>query len=110
MRDSYSIGLLGSIKETILIAAKRRSRAHLDIKALGPEVWGQAKQAIELIRKARAEGVEASALPVPIRRFGNNPGGFPGSPLAEVGGRAELIKRIDDPQVRPRLLRRWQRI
>jgi N-acyl-D-amino-acid deacylase len=107
MRDesSYSIGLLGSIKETIRIGREAKIPVHIShIKALGPEVWGQSKQAIELIRKARAEGIEASGCQYPYDASGTTLEASLVPRWAEVGGRAELIKRIDDPEVRSRLL------
>ena len=105
MRDesSYSIGLLGSIKETIRIGREAKIPVHIShIKALGPEVWGQSKQAIELIKKARAEGIEASACQYPYTASGTSLQASLIPRWAEVGGRAELLKRIDDS--RPRLL------
>jgi len=72
MRDesSYSIGLLVRSRKRYVSAAKRRSRAHLAHQSARPGVWGQSKQAIELIRKARAEGVEASACQYPYDASG----------------------------------------
>jgi N-acyl-D-amino-acid deacylase len=107
MRDesSYSIGLLGSIKETIRIGREAKIPVHIShIKALGPEVWGQSKPAIELIKKARAEGIEASTCQYPYDASGTTLEASLVPRWAEVGGRSELLKRIDDPQVRPRLL------
>lgn len=111
MRDesSYSIGLLGSIKETIRIGREAKIPVHIShIKALGPEVWGQSKQAIDLIKKARAEGVDVSASQYPYDASGTSLQASLVPRWAEVGGRAELLKRIDDPQIRPRLLAEMQ--
>jgi N-acyl-D-aspartate/D-glutamate deacylase len=94
MRDesSYSIGLLGSIKETIRIGREAKIPVHIShIKALGPEVWGQSGEAIELIKKARAEGIDASACQYPYDASGTTL-------------EASLVPRWADPQVRPRLL------
>jgi N-acyl-D-aspartate/D-glutamate deacylase len=107
MRDesSYSIGLLGSIKETIRIGREAKIPVHIShIKALGPEVWGQSKQVIDLIRKARAEGIDASACQYPYDASGTSLQASLVPRWAEVGGRGELLKRIDDSQIRPRLL------
>lgn len=107
MRDesSYSIGLLGSIKETIRIGREAKIPVHIShIKALGPEVWGQSRQAIDLIKKARAEGIEASACQYPYDASGTSVQASLVPRWAEVGGRAELLKRIDDPRIKPRLL------
>jgi N-acyl-D-aspartate/D-glutamate deacylase len=111
MRDenSYSIGLLGSVKETIRIGREARIPVHIShIKALGPEVWGQSKQAIDLIKKARAEGIDASACQYPYDASGSSLQASLVPRWAEVGGHAELVKRIDDPQIRPRLLAEMQ--
>lgn len=107
MRDesSYSIGLLGSIRETIRIGREAKIPVHIShIKALGPEVWGQSKPAIDLIKKARAAGIEASGCQYPYDASGTTLEASLVPRWAEVGGRTELLKRIDDPQVRPRLL------
>src|SRR6266849_4028569 len=111
MRDesSYSIGLLGSIKETIRIGREAKIPVHIShIKALGPEVWGQSKQAIDLIRKARSAGIDASACQYPYTASGTSLQASLVPRWAEVGGRAELLKRIDDPQIRPRLIKEME--
>jgi len=107
MRDesSYSIGLLGSIKETIRIGREAKIPVHIShIKALGPEVWGQSRQAIKLIKKAREQGIEASACQYPYTASGSSLQASLIPRWAEVGGRTELLKRLDDPQIHPRLL------
>jgi N-acyl-D-aspartate/D-glutamate deacylase len=111
MRDenSYSIGLLGAIKETIRIGREAHIPVHIShIKALGPEVWGQSKQAIDLIKKARAEKIDASACQYPYDASGSSLQASLVPRWAEVGGRVELVKRLNDPQIRPRLLTEMQ--
>src|SRR5215831_5716083 len=99
------IGLLGSIQETIRIGREAKIPVHIShIKALGPDSWNQSGQAIELIRKARAEGIAASACQYPYTASGTSLQASLIPRWAEVGGRAELLKRIDDPQVRPKLI------
>src|SRR5438128_1850753 len=99
------IGLLGSIKETIRIGREAKIPVHIShIKALGPDSWNQSKHAIELIKKARSQGISASACQYPYTASGTSLQASLIPRWAEVGGRAELLKRIDDPQVRPRLL------
>jgi N-acyl-D-aspartate/D-glutamate deacylase len=68
MRDegSYTIGLLGAINETIRIGREAKMPVHIShIKALGPDVWGQSKPAIDLMKQARREGIEATACQYP---------------------------------------------
>lgn len=103
--SSAGIGLLGAIKETIQIGREAKIPVHIShIKALGPDVWGQSKQAIALIKKARAEGIAASACQYPYTASGTSLQASLIPRWAEVGGRAELLKRIDDPQIRPKLI------
>ncbi|HEX7722074.1 MAG TPA: D-aminoacylase [Pyrinomonadaceae bacterium] len=99
------IGLLGSIKETIQIGREAKIPVHVShIKALGPDSWNQSKQAIDLIKKANSEGINASACQYPYTASGTSLQASLIPRWAEVGGRAELLKRIDDPQVRPKLI------
>jgi N-acyl-D-aspartate/D-glutamate deacylase/dipeptidyl aminopeptidase/acylaminoacyl peptidase len=107
MRDesSYTIGLLGSIAETIRIGREAKIPVHIaHIKALGTDVWGKSAEAIALIGKARAEGIEVTADQYPYTASGTGLVAALVPRWAEVGGQAELRKRIDDPQVRPRLM------
>ena len=99
------IGLLGSIEETLRIGREARLPVHIShIKALGPDSWSQSQQAIDLIRRARAEGIAASACQYPYTASGTSLQASLIPRWAEIGGRAELLKRIDDPQVRPKLI------
>lgn len=107
MRDegSYSIGLLGAIEETIRIGREAKIPVHIShIKALGPDVWGQSKPALKLMKQAREGGVDIMGCQYPYDASGSNLQASLVPRWAEVGGRAELLKRIDDPQVRPKLL------
>src|SRR5438874_2926260 len=102
---SESAGLLEAIAETIRIGREAKIPVHIShIKALGPEVWHRSDQAIQLIKKARAEGIEASACQYPYTASGTNLQASLIPRWAEVEGRLEMLKRFDDPQTRPRLL------
>lgn len=107
MRDesSYNIGLLGSINETIRIGREAGLPVHIShIKALGTDVWGQSKQVIEIINKARRAGVNVTANQYPYTASGTSLTAALMPRWAEIGGAAQLLKRLDDPAVRPRLL------
>ncbi|MEP6820422.1 MAG: D-aminoacylase [bacterium] len=107
--SSAGMGLLGSINETIRIGREAHIPVHIShIKALGPDSWDQSKRAIALIKKARAAGIAASACQYPYAASGTGLQAALVPRWAEVGGREELLKRIDDPQVRPRLLREME--
>src|SRR5438067_8062106 len=103
------IGLLGSIQETIRIGREANIPVHIShIKALGPDSWNQSKRAIDLIKRARKEGVSATACQYPYTASGTSLQASLIPRWAEVGGRAELLKRIDDPQIRPKLIAEMQ--
>ena len=64
MRDesSYTIGLLGSVKEVIQIGEAADIPVHIaHLKALGRDVWGQSGDLIALVAAARERGVEITA-------------------------------------------------
>ena len=107
MRDegSYSIGLLGSIEETIRIGREAHLPVHIShIKALGADVWGKSDEVIRLIEQARATGVEVTADQYPYTASGTSITAALVPRWAEAGGSAALARRIEDPAVRPRLI------
>jgi len=107
MRDesSYSVGLMGAIRETIRIGREARIPVHIShIKALGADVWGQSREAIEVIERARGEGIEVTANQYPYTASGTSLTAALVPRWAEAGGQEQLRARIDDPGVRPRLV------
>ena len=107
MRDegSYSIGLLNSIRETIRIGQEAKIPVHIShIKALGTDVWGQSREAIKLIKQARSKGINVTANQYPYSASGTNITAALVPRWAEAGGRAQLLERIKDPNIRPRLV------
>jgi N-acyl-D-aspartate/D-glutamate deacylase/alpha/beta superfamily hydrolase len=107
MRDesSYTIGLLGAIRETIRIGREANIPVHIShIKALGADVQGQSRDAIAIIEAAQREGVRVTANQYPYTASGTSVGSSLLPRWAEVGGNKELLKRIDDPAVRPMLM------
>ncbi|HEU0184816.1 MAG TPA: prolyl oligopeptidase family serine peptidase [Blastocatellia bacterium] len=108
--SSYTIGLLASIEEIIRIGREAKIPVHIShIKALGADVWGQSGKAIEIINRARAEGVNVTANQYPYDASGTSLGASLLPRWAEAGGRQELLKRIDDPAVRPKLIAEMER-
>ncbi len=107
MRDesNYSIGVLGSIEETIRIGREAKIPVNIShIKMLGPEVWGQSARAIEMIHKARAEGVRVTADQYPYTASGSSLIASLMPPWAQAGGRAEMLARVNDANLQPRLM------
>src|SRR5436309_9251750 len=106
---SEAAGLLDAIVETIRIGREAKIPVHIShIKALGPEVWHRSDQAIKLMKQARSQGIEASACQYPYTASGTSLQAALVPRWAEVGGRRELLKRIDDPEIRRRLIKEME--
>jgi N-acyl-D-amino-acid deacylase len=108
--DSYTIGLLAAVKETIRIGREAHIPVMIShIKALGKSVWGQSTAVIALVDAARASGVNVTASQYPYAASGTSIEAALVPRWAEVGGHADLLQRIDDPAVRPRLVADMQK-
>ncbi len=106
MRDesSYTIGLIGSIQETIRIAREAGIAANIShIKALGTDVWGQSDSVIKLVRAARASGLRVTADQYPYTASGTGLGAALLPRWAEAGGRDSLRARLNNPATRARI-------
>jgi N-acyl-D-amino-acid deacylase len=91
----YNIGVVGAVQEVIRIAEEGHLPgivAHM--KALGPASWGLSMALVERIQQARDRGVEVYADQYPYDASGTGIVGALIPRWAEVGGRAELLKRI----------------
>jgi N-acyl-D-amino-acid deacylase len=107
MRDesSYNIGLIAAVQETIRIGREAGLPVHIShIKALGKDVWGKSADVIAIVQQARAEGIRITASQYPYVASGSSITASLVPRWAEAGGSAELVKRISDPTVRPRLI------
>jgi N-acyl-D-amino-acid deacylase len=106
MRDesSYTVGLVGSIQETIRIAREAGIAANIShIKALGVDVWGQSDSVIALIRSARASGLQVTADQYPYTASGTGLGAALLPRWAESGGTDSTRLRLADPATRARI-------
>jgi N-acyl-D-aspartate/D-glutamate deacylase len=107
MRDesSYTIGLIGSVNETLRIAREAHIPVHIShIKALGADVWGLSDSVVKIIDAARAGGVNVTASQYPYLASGTSVGAALLPRWAEAGGRDSLRARIADPGTRARLV------
>jgi len=103
--DSYSIGLLGAIDETLRIGREAHLLVHIShIKALGPAVWGQSVQAIDKINAARAAGQQVLACQYPYTGSGTALPAALLPPWAHEGTPEQVAARLSDPAQRDRLL------
>ena len=107
LRDesSYTIGLLGAIRETIRIGREASMPVHIShIKALGIDVWGRSDSAIAIIEAAQAAGQKVSANQYPYTASGSSVGASLLPRWAEVGGRDSLRARVADAPTKARLV------
>lgn len=103
--DSYSIGLLGAIDETLRIGREAHILVHIShIKALGPAVWGQSVQAIAKINTALAAGQKVLACQYPYTGSGTSLPAALLPPWAHEGRPEQVADRLSDPTQRDRLL------
>ncbi len=103
--DSYSIGLLGAVDETLRIGREAKIPVHVShIKALGPAVWGKSADVIAHIEAARAAGQNVSANQYPYLGSGSSLPASLLSPWAQEGTRSQISARLNDPAQRERLL------
>lgn len=106
MRDesSYTVGLLGAVREAIRVGEEGGVPAHIaHVKALGVDVWGRSDSVIAIVRAARARGVAVTADQYPYLASGTGLGAALLPRWAEAGGRDSLVRRLADPAVTPRL-------
>ncbi len=107
LRDesSYTVGLLGAIRETIRIGREAGMPVHIShIKALGTDVWGRSDSAIAIIEAAQAGGQKVTANQYPYTASGSSVGASLLPRWAEVGGRDSLRARVADAATKARLV------
>lgn len=102
--STYSIGLLGSVREAIEIGRRAGMPVHFaHLKALGVDVHGQAGAVIAAIDAARAEGVDVTADQYPWLASGSNLDAALLPRWAVDGGGPALLKRLDEPATLARI-------
>lgn len=102
--SSYGIGLLASVDEVLRIGRDAGMPVHFaHLKALGPDVQGQAPAVVARINAARAAGqaVTADQYPYTAGGTGLRAALLPG--WAQAGGIDAIRARIADPAQRARL-------
>lgn len=95
---------LEALEETIGIARATGQRAEVyHLKAAGEHNWPKMAQAIDMIRQARAEGVQVSAN---MYAYTAGATGLTVAlpPWVQAGGRAEMERRLRDPEIRARVI------
>ncbi len=96
--------ILVAIDEVLTIARKAGLRVHVShIKVTGRRSWGKAPDVIALIRRARQEGVQVTADQYPYVASSTSLAAMVIPPKFREGSAADLLKRLDDPELGPRM-------
>ena len=102
--SSYTVGLLAAVDEAIAIGRRAGLPVHIShIKALGADVEGRAPAVIARVAAARAAGQAVTADQYPWSASGTTLVASLVPGWAQDGGRAAMLRRFDDPGLRPRL-------
>jgi N-acyl-D-aspartate/D-glutamate deacylase len=104
--SSYTIGLLGAVREAIRIGREANLPVNIShIKALGVDVWGRSDSVIAIVEAARARGGKpVTADQYPYTASGSSVGASLLPRWAEAGGGDSLRQRVADPATRARLV------
>ncbi|MDP1874486.1 amidohydrolase family protein [Phenylobacterium sp.] len=99
--SSYDVGVLGAIEELIEVSRQTGIIGVVThMKMLGPSVWGQSEQAVEMINAARAEGLSIWADQYPYAASGSSLQSSLVPGWAQEGGPDATIKRLQNPEQR----------
>lgn len=102
--SSYTIGLVAAIEETIEIARLAQIPANVShIKALGVDVWGKSDTVVQIIEKARREGLKITADQYPYRASGTS---FAATLLPRwvYANDPDFTPKLEDPELLPEIL------
>ncbi len=103
--SSYSIGLMGSLREAIRIGEEAGMPVHIaHIKALGVDVQGRAAEVIALVEAARARGVKVTADQYPWLASGSSLDASLLPAWSLDGGREALLAQLAVPAARLRIV------
>ncbi len=103
MRDE-NVDLLASVAELLEIGRRGNLPAHVShFKASGRDAWGLTRQACDMIEEARQAGQIVTADQYPYVASSTSLEATVIPTWARAGGEEELLKRLDDAEVGPRL-------
>ena len=107
LRDesSYTVGLIPAIEEAIEIGRHAQLPIHIShIKCLGVDVWNQSETIVDLIEKAREEGIQVTANQYPYDASATGLKAAVVPRWAESGGKDSLFLRYAQPNLKSQIL------
>ncbi len=108
LRDesSYTVGLLGAVREALEIGRRAGLPVHLShLKALGVDVWGRSDSVVAMVERARKAGQRVTADQYPYTASGTSVEASLLPRWAEAGGRDSVLVRLADPRLADTLRR-----
>ncbi|MBN2333965.1 D-aminoacylase [Candidatus Bathyarchaeota archaeon] len=94
---------VGAVEEIIRIGRDAGMPVNIShFKVLSKRFWGVCPRLVEMVEKARMEGVEVTADQYPYRASGTGLGAWIPK-WANEGGNEELVKRLSDPETTERI-------
>ncbi|PHR59937.1 MAG: amidohydrolase [Robiginitomaculum sp.] len=103
--STYSIGLEAAIEEVLEIGRRANIPVHIaHIKALGVDVWGKSVPVIEMIEKARADGINVTADQYPWLASGTSISAALIPREIKAGGTEKYLARLNNFALREKLL------
>ncbi len=103
--STYNIGLEAAIEEVLEIGRRADIPVHFaHIKALGVDVWGKSATVIEMIDKARADGIRVTADQYPWLASSTSLSAALIPREIKAGGDEVYLARLSDPKLRDKLL------
>ena len=93
--SDYNIGLVAAVKEAIEIGEKAGIPVQIShLKALGKPVWSKSAEILDLIKAARARGVDVAFDQYPYIASGTDLAGAVVPRWAQAGGEARMKERL----------------
>jgi len=97
-------GIFKALEEIIAICRRAGLRVHIShIKVSGRSVWGKSADVIGFVRRARKEGLEVTADQYPYPASSTSLAAMVIPTKYRDGSAKELIKRLDDPVLGPKI-------
>jgi len=99
--SDFSVGLFCAFQEAIEIGRQSGTRVEIaHVKCAGPPVWGMSSRLLEMMERARREGVDVAGDQYPYARSSTSLGATLMPRWAQVGGREETLRRLEESDFR----------
>ena len=103
--SDFTVGLFCAFQEAIEIGRMSGTRVEIaHTKCSGPPVWGMAGRLLEMMDRARSEGVDVAGDQYPYTRSSTSLSATLFPRWAQIGGREETLKNLQNKAFRSRVV------